>query len=69
MRLLNATCVEVAVSLGGKEEIEDLAKYLDNWFDLIAIRTPSLAEMTELADRASCPIVNLRTRETTLVKR
>jgi hypothetical protein len=63
MRLLNATCVHVPASLGGKEEIEDLAKYLDNWFDLIAIRTPSLAKMTELADRASCPIVNLRTRE------
>jgi ornithine carbamoyltransferase len=63
MRLLNATCVHVPVSLAGKEEIEDLAKYLDNWFDLIAIRTPSLAKMAELADRASCPIVNLRTRE------
>jgi ornithine carbamoyltransferase len=33
MRLLNATCVHVPASLGGKEEIEDLAKYLDNWFD------------------------------------
>jgi ornithine carbamoyltransferase len=63
MRLLSATCVHVPASLSGKEEIEDLAKYLDNWFDLIAIRTPSLAKMTELADRASAPVINLRTRE------
>jgi ornithine carbamoyltransferase len=63
MRLLGATCVHVPATLDGKEAIEDLAKYLDNWFDLSAIRAPSLATMAELAKRADCPIVNLRTRE------
>jgi ornithine carbamoyltransferase len=63
MRLLDATCVHVPATLGGKEAIGDLANYLDNWFDLIAIRTPNLSMMTELAERARCPIVNLRTRE------
>jgi ornithine carbamoyltransferase len=63
VRLLGASCVHVPATLGGKEAIEDLAKYLDNWFDLIAIRTPSLAMMTELAKCVRCPIINLRTSE------
>jgi len=61
--ILGATCTHVPVSLGGKEIISDLARYLDNWFDLIAIRTPSLAKLTELAAMSSRPVINLRTRE------
>lgn len=61
--ILGATCIRVPVSLVGKESIGDLANYLDNWFDLIAIRTPSLDRLTELAFASRRPVVNLRTRD------
>lgn len=61
--MLGAICTRVPVSLDGKEAICDLARYLDNWFDLIAIRTRSLAKLTELATLSSRPVINLRTRE------
>jgi ornithine carbamoyltransferase len=61
--MLGATCTRVSASLDGKEAISDLARYLDNWFDLIAIRTRSLAKLAELAAVSSRPVINLRTRE------
>ncbi len=63
MQLLGAHCTEIAASLSGKEVVADLARYFGNWFDLIAIRSPSLELITALAEAADVPIVNLRTRE------
>lgn len=62
-QLLGATCTPVPVSLGGGEAIADLAGYLGNWFDLIAIRSRELDRMTELAAAAAIPVLNLRTRQ------
>ncbi len=58
---LGATVVEAPVTLSGRESIGDLAGYLDQWFDLVAIRTPSLGALRELADLARAPVINLRT--------
>ena len=58
---LGATVVDAPVTLSGRESIADLAGYLDNWFDLIAIRTPSLSRLRELADVAAAAVINLRT--------
>jgi ornithine carbamoyltransferase len=58
---LGATVVDVPVTLSGRESLADLAGYLDNWFDLIAIRSPSLSRLRELADDAEAPVINLRT--------
>lgn len=62
VQLLGATCVTVPISLRGNEEIEDLARYLSNWFQLVAIRSPSLSDIERLADASDVPVVNLRTR-------
>jgi ornithine carbamoyltransferase len=62
VQTMGGTCVHIPVSLGGNEGVLDLAKYLDNWFELLAVRTPNFALLRELADAARAPVVNLRTR-------
>ncbi|MBO0346441.1 hypothetical protein J0X15_14500 [Roseibium sp. CAU 1637] len=59
---LGGLCTRVPVSLMGGEATEDLAAYLANWFDLIAIRTPQIRHLQKLADHSSIPVLNLRTR-------
>jgi ornithine carbamoyltransferase len=59
---LGATVTHVPATLSGRETVADLAGYLDGWFELIAIRAPSLADLRDLADAAVAPVVNLRTR-------
>lgn len=63
MQLLGAHCTQITASLSGAEAITDLARYFENWFDLIAIRCPSLEKMSELAAATRLPILNLRTRQ------
>ncbi|MCV0429937.1 MAG: ornithine carbamoyltransferase [Roseibium sp.] len=60
---MGANCVPVTASLEGKETLEDLAGYLDNWFDCMAIRTPSLARLTQFTDQFSGAVLNLRTND------
>jgi ornithine carbamoyltransferase len=62
VRTMGGTCVHIPVSLNGNEAICDLAKYLDNWFDLLAVRTPNIDHLRELAEAARAPVINLRTR-------
>ncbi len=63
MQVLGAHCTHITASLSGAEAIVDLARYFENWFDLIAIRCPSLEKMSELAAATRLPILNLRTRQ------
>jgi len=60
---MGAVCVPVGVSLEGGEAIEDLAGYLDNWFDILAVRTPSLRKLRRLAGFLEAPVLNLRTND------
>lgn len=60
---MGGTCVTVPAGLEGAEAVEDLAGYLDNWFDLIAIRTPSLARLSQFAQTVKAPVMNLRTND------
>jgi ornithine carbamoyltransferase len=62
IQAMGGICVHAPVSLGGREAIADLAGYLDNWFDMIVIRTPELASLRELAAIAEAPVINARTR-------
>ncbi len=58
---MGANSVPVAVSLEGGEALEDLAGYLDNWFDCVAVRTPSLEKLCALAGGMQAAVLNLRT--------
>ncbi|RLJ60132.1 ornithine carbamoyltransferase [Litoreibacter meonggei] len=55
--------VPVAARLEGAEAVEDLAGYMDNWFDLLAVRTPSLSRLRQFADALDAPVLNLRTND------
>ncbi len=58
---MGATCVNVPVLLEGGEALEDLAGYLDNWFDCVAVRTPSLETLRAISGGMQASVINLRT--------
>ncbi len=60
---MGGSCVSVTAGLEGAEMLEDLAAYMDNWFDLLAVRTPSLQKLRHFADALNAPVVNLRTND------
>lgn len=60
---MGGSCTNIPVSLDGKETLEDLAGYLDNWFDLAAVRTPNLTRLKVFARHSTKPVVNLRTKD------
>ncbi|SLN35533.1 Ornithine carbamoyltransferase [Pseudoruegeria aquimaris] len=60
---MGAHCVHVPVGLTGGEHPQDLARYLANWFDLVAVRTPSLGALEAFAAASALPVLNLRTRQ------
>ncbi|UIK04274.1 ornithine carbamoyltransferase [Neorhizobium galegae] len=62
IQTMGGICTHVPASLGGREAVADLAGYLDNWFDMIVVRTPELASLRELAANARAPVINARTR-------
>ena len=62
-RSLGASCTSVPVSLSGGEDVCDLARFLSNWFDLLAVRTPALDALGAFAACSERPVINLRTRQ------
>ncbi|ADU71467.1 aspartate/ornithine carbamoyltransferase Asp/Orn-binding region (plasmid) [Pantoea sp. At-9b] len=55
------TAMTVNARLEGQESVEDIAGYLANWFDIVAIRTPCFAKLATFAAAAAIPVMNLRT--------
>ena len=62
IQAMGGIVVPSPVTLGGQEAIADLAGYLDNWFDMLVIRTRELSRLRELAEHAAAPVINARTR-------
>jgi len=62
IQAMGGLCIEVPVSLEGTEDRADLGRYLDNWFDLVAVRCGDLESLGALAGSMRAPVVNLRTR-------
>lgn len=60
---MGGTCVSVSARLEGAEAVEDIAGYMDNWFDLMAVRTPRLSKLKSFADALKAPAMNLRTND------
>jgi len=59
---MGGICARAPVTLAGKEDVADLAAYLDNWVDGVAIRTPDLGRLRALAAASRGPVINARTR-------
>ena len=62
IKVMGGLCVRAPISLAGNEAVGDLAQYLDNWFDIVVIRTPDLGQLRRLAEAATLPVINARTR-------
>lgn len=60
---MGGICVAVNAKLEGVEIVGDLAGYLGNWFDLMAIRTPRLSRLREFSEQFAAPVLNLRTND------
>lgn len=59
---MGGLCARAPITLSGKEAVADLAAYLGNWVDAVAIRTPDLGTLRALAAAAGVPVLNARTR-------
>ena len=59
---MGGICARAPVTLAGREAVADLAAYLDNWVDGVAIRTPDLGRLRGLAAASRGPVINARTR-------
>ncbi|QOZ69033.1 ornithine carbamoyltransferase [Bradyrhizobium arachidis] len=62
IQAMGGICVHAPVRLNAAETTADLAKYLDNWFDILVVRTRELSALRELAASAEAPVINARTR-------
>lgn len=62
IQAMGGICVTVPISFNGREDIADLAGYLDNWFDLLIIRTRELSSLRALAAEMRAPVINARTK-------
>lgn len=62
IQAMGGICVHAPVRFNAAEATADLAKYLDNWFDILVVRTRELSALRELAASADAPVVNARTR-------
>jgi ornithine carbamoyltransferase len=58
---LGGVAVRIPGRLDMRESIEDVARYLDNWFDGIVSRTQTWSHMQRLAAASAKPVINART--------
>ena len=58
---LGGTSVEIPGTIDVNEPLEDVARYLDNWFDAIVARTATHDQMLRLARSVRIPVINART--------
>lgn len=58
---MGAHVTHLNARLEGHESVEDLASFLENWFDIIAIRTPSLDKLAQFSAVTKMSVMNLRT--------
>jgi len=59
--MLGGTAVQIPGRLDERESIEDVTRYLNNWFDAIVARTKPHQYMQRLASAAQIPVINART--------
>ena len=62
VKAMGGICVQPPLRFNVHETTADLAGYLDNWFDILVVRTRELSTLRELAAHARAPVVNARTR-------
>ncbi|MBY3441768.1 ornithine carbamoyltransferase [Rhizobium laguerreae] len=61
VKAMGGVSVQPPINFNVRETTADLAGYLDNWFDLLVVRTKELATLRELASAMDAPVINART--------
>ncbi|MGN6808035.1 MAG: hypothetical protein ACTHJZ_19115 [Trinickia sp.] len=69
IQAMGGICVHSPVRWDTREALNDLATYLDNWFDGIVTRTPDLSTLRTLADLSHGPVINAAHDTTTRARR
>ncbi|MEZ0295120.1 MAG: ornithine carbamoyltransferase [Candidatus Methylacidiphilales bacterium] len=62
IQLMGGKAVFIPGRPGAKESAADIARYLNNWFDAVVIRTPEFSVVEEMAQNSRIPVINARTR-------
>jgi len=60
-RAMGAEVSFVPGDLGVHEPIEDVGRYLRNWFSMLVVRARNHADLTTLAAQVDIPVINART--------
>jgi ornithine carbamoyltransferase len=60
-RALGADVAYVPGELGVQEPLEDVTRYLNNWFTMLVIRCREHADLEQVTRDASMPVINART--------
>ena len=63
IQAMGGLCIHAPLRWDVREELTDLAAYLDNWFDGVVTRAPDLALMRRLAEASRGPVINARTQQ------
>lgn len=62
VKQLGGEAIHIPGRLGERESVEDIARYLSNWFDAIVVRAPDYQVLEHMAGAARVPVINARTR-------
>ncbi|WP_160011359.1 ornithine carbamoyltransferase [Rhizobium sp. 18055] len=62
IQAMGGICVHAPINFNVREATSDLAGYLDNWFDVMVIRTKELDALKALSAAADAAVINARTQ-------
>jgi ornithine carbamoyltransferase len=62
IQAMGGICVQAPATFNAREETADLAGYLENWFDVLVVRTKLLSALRQLAESTETPVINARTK-------
>lgn len=62
IQAMGGICVQPPLRWDTREELDDLAAYLRNWFDAIVTRAPQLPVLRSLSKAFDGPVINARTK-------
>jgi ornithine carbamoyltransferase len=62
IQVMGGISVHAPISFNVREETSDLAGYLDNWFDVLVVRTKELGSLKVLSAATDAAVINARTQ-------
>jgi ornithine carbamoyltransferase len=62
IQAMGGLCIHAPIGFNIRETTADLGAYLDNWFDILVVRTKELEVLRELSAMVQAPVINARTK-------